>query len=53
MRHREVLMSEDYETFVVDFPAAYPTTVLVHDKERDIYKPMMFTSAQESAEAMD
>ena len=52
VRHCEVIMSGDYENFVVDLPGAYPTTVLVYDKERETYKPMMFTSAQESAEAM-
>jgi len=53
VRHREVIMSLDYETFVIDLPGTYPTTMFIYDKAQGEYNPIMFTSAQDSAKAMD
>jgi quercetin dioxygenase-like cupin family protein len=53
IRHREVTMALDFEILAFESPGIYPTSVLVYDKERREYKSMLFTSAQEGADAFE
>lgn len=53
MRHREVLMSDDFEVFAFDAPGAYSTTMLIYDAEEGAYKATTFEDATDSADLMD
>lgn len=52
VRHREVILSMDFEAVGIDLPAVYPTTFLTYDEAESTYKKVKFASATEAAELM-